>query len=84
MNRRKTLAKVLARSRNIRFDDAIALAKGFGFQVARISGSHHIPAHPGIPELLNLQEVAGCAKPYQLKQLLNLVERYNLSLEDEQ
>jgi len=84
MKRRKTLAKVLARSRNVRFEDALALAEGFGFRVARIAGSRHILARPDIPELLNLQAVGGCAKPYQLKQLLDLVERYNLTLEDEQ
>jgi len=28
--------------------------------------------------LLNLQEVRGMAKPYQVRQLLRLMERYNL------
>jgi hypothetical protein len=36
--------------------------------------------HPKVPELLNLQKVRGQAKPYQLKQLLHLVERYSLTL----
>ena len=31
--------------------------------------------------LLNLQDVNGQAKPYQVRQLLKLVERYNLKLE---
>ena len=39
-------------------------------------------SHPGITELVNLQEVHGQAKPYQIKQFLNLIERYNLKLED--
>lgn len=39
--------------------------------------------HPDVPELLNLQEVRGPAKPYQIRQFLRLVERYALSLEDE-
>jgi hypothetical protein len=34
-------------------------------------------------ELLNLQAVGGEAKPYQIRQFLRLVERYNLRLEDE-
>ncbi len=37
----------------------------------------------GIPELVNLQEVGGQAKPYQIRQVLRLVERYNLLLEVE-
>jgi hypothetical protein len=39
--------------------------------------------HPAVPELVNLQEVGGKCKPYQVKQVLKLVERYNLRLSDE-
>jgi len=38
--------------------------------------------HPTIPELLNLQDVGGQAKPYQIRQFLRLVERYDLHLEE--
>ena len=38
--------------------------------------------HPAIPGLINLQEVRGEGKPYQIRQFLRLVERYNLRLED--
>jgi len=58
------------------------LVESFGFELRRTSGSHHIFVHPDVPELLNLQEVRGQAKPYQIRQLLDLVERYNLELED--
>jgi len=54
------------------------LVEGFGFRLARRSGSHHIYAHPRISELVNLQEVGGEAKAYQIRQFLRLVERYNL------
>ena len=54
----------------------------FGFRLQRINGSHHIFAHPEVLELVNLQDVKGKAKPYQVKQLLQLVERYNLKMED--
>jgi hypothetical protein len=36
-----------------------------------------------VAELVNLQEVAGKAKPYQIGQFLRLVERYNLELREE-
>jgi hypothetical protein len=39
--------------------------------------------HPDIPELVNLQNVNGQAKPYQVQQLLRLIERYNLQMEEE-
>jgi len=57
-----------------------------GFRVFRGAGngSHHILKRQGIPEFLNLQNVSGQAKLYQLKQLLELVERYGLSVEDEE
>ena len=35
-----------------------------------------------IPELVNLQNVKGQAKPYQMRQFLKLVEKHNLKLED--
>lgn len=68
---------------NVAFGDMINLVEGFGFKVARVSGSHHIFTHPALQELVNLQEVKGQAKPYQIRQFLRLVERYNLKLEDE-
>ena len=83
MKPRKTLEKILFGSKNIRFDDLTALVRAFGFRLSRISGSHHIFTHPGIPELVNLQDVRGQAKPYQVRQFMNLAERYNLQLEDD-
>ncbi len=35
-----------------------------------------------VPEALNLQPEDGQAKPYQIRQLLKLVEEHELSLED--
>jgi len=84
MNRRRLLARLSQGSlNNVRFAELSDLTEAFGFTLARVSGSHHIFVHPSIPELLNLQEVRGQAKPYQIRQLLRLVERYNLSLEEE-
>ena len=60
----------------------VALAQAFGFRLVRVQGSHRIFTHPGIPELVNLQNVHGQAKPYQIKQFLKLVERHNLMLEE--
>ena len=58
----------------------VNLAEGLGFRQQRVSGSHHIFVHPEVPELVNLQNVSGEAKPYQIRQLLRLVERYNLDI----
>lgn len=84
MSRRKLLRKLLSGSKNISFADAIACMEAFGFRLVRISGSHHIYVHPSVPELINLQNVDGKAKPYQVKQFLQIVEQYDLQLEDEE
>jgi len=85
MKRRKLLKRLSeGQLRNIAFGDIINMVEGFGFRLARVSGSHHIFTHPAIPELVNLQEVKGEAKPYQIRQFLRLVEKYNLRLEDEE
>jgi predicted RNA binding protein YcfA (HicA-like mRNA interferase family) len=81
MSARKTLQKILSGSKNVRFAEMVGLVQAFGFRQARISGSHHIFTHPGVPELVNLQNVHGQAKPYQVRQFMKLVEKYNLSLE---
>lgn len=60
----------------------VALVEAFGFRLSRSSGSHHIYTRPDVAELVNLQEVDGRAKPYQIGQFLRLVERYNLELEE--
>jgi predicted RNA binding protein YcfA (HicA-like mRNA interferase family) len=83
MNKRKLLKKILAGSTNIRFDDMVGLVEAFGFRLSRTRGSHHIFVHDAIPELVNLQNVNGHAKPYQIRQFLKLVEKNNLLLEDE-
>lgn len=84
VKKRKLLKKVLAGSRNIRFAEFTALLEAFGFRLERISGSHHIFSHPNVPQTISVQsDQNGQAKPYQLKQFTKLVEKYNLSLEEE-
>ena len=65
---------------NVRFRDAQRLVVALGFELIEIKGSHHIYGRPGTPEQINLQSVKGQAKPYQLKQILVLVERHQLPL----
>jgi len=82
VNKRKLLTKILASPANTRFSDMVGLVEAFGFRLSRVNGSHHIFVHPDIPELVNIQNVKGKAKPYQIRQFLKLVERYNLQMED--
>ena len=82
MNRKKLLQKILTGSKNIKFSDMVNLVKGFGFNLSRTDGSHHIFVRPNIPELVNLQNLKGQAKPYQIRQFLKLIEKHNLKLKE--
>ena len=54
------------------------LLRNLGFQ-ERIRGSHHIFAKREVDEILNLQpKAAGKAKPYQVKQVRQLILKYHL------
>jgi hypothetical protein len=67
---------------NVEFADAQLLLEALGFEEVRVTGSHHIYLRIDIPEQLNLQDRRGQAKPYQLRQLISLVKRYNLKIEE--
>jgi predicted RNA binding protein YcfA (HicA-like mRNA interferase family) len=79
---RKVLDRAIVNPASLSFAELVALAGAFGFRLSRVSGSHHIFSRPGVSELVNLQNVRGRAKPYQVRQLLKLVERHDLRLED--
>ncbi|MBI3576328.1 MAG: type II toxin-antitoxin system HicA family toxin [Gammaproteobacteria bacterium] len=82
MNRERLFQRLAQGAlQNVAFRDMAKLVEGFGFRLVRVTGSHHIFAHPGIPEQMNLQDVGGQAKPYQIRQFLRLVERYGLKLD---
>ena len=83
MKKRKLLQKALAGGKNFRFADFCQLAQAFGYQLDRINGSHHIFIHPDADRPLNLQNVAGQAKPYQVRQFLRDIEEYNLRFTDD-
>jgi HicA toxin of bacterial toxin-antitoxin, len=62
---------------SLRFDEVVRLLKAVGFQ-ERIRGSHHIFTRAGIPEILNLQPRGQQAKPYQVKQVREVIVREQL------
>jgi len=65
---------------NIRFGDLCRLLEYFGFS-HRIKGGHYIYWRDGIEEILNLQALkGGGAKPYQVKQVRQIMLRYRLEI----
>ena len=67
---------------NVRFEDFTRLVEGMGFELSRVSGSHHVFIHSELREILSFQNAGGEAKPYQIRQFLRLVERYDLKIGD--
>jgi predicted RNA binding protein YcfA (HicA-like mRNA interferase family) len=76
------LAQATVVGHNGQLADFCRLLEALGFSMIRTSGSHRIYGHHEIPELVNVQDVGGEAKPYQIRQVLRLVERYNLRVGD--
>ena len=76
----KTLFQVLRGTpdANIRFGDLSKLLEGLGFE-ERIRGSYHIFTRDGVEEILNLQPKGAKAKPYQVKQVRNVILDYRLA-----
>ncbi|MFH1096198.1 MAG: type II toxin-antitoxin system HicA family toxin [Candidatus Desantisbacteria bacterium] len=79
----KLAAKILSGTSdaNISFSDICQLLEKFGFD-KRIKGDHHIFIKDGVEEILNLQPKRSKAKPYQVKQVRNLILKYRLRLEE--
>jgi hypothetical protein len=62
---------------NVPFDTLRALLMRLGFN-ERIKGDHHIFTKNGVEEILNLQPKDGKGKPYQVKQVRDLILKYHL------
>ena len=61
----------------IAFADLCNLLERLGFTV-RVRGSHHIYRKEGVSEKINLQKAGGKAKPYQVRQVRDIILKYKL------
>ena len=75
----KTLLAILSGSRdkNILFTDLQTVLVRLGFQ-CRIKGDHFIYTKDGIEEIINIQPADKMAKPYQVKQVRQVILKYQL------
>jgi len=77
----KLYLRLLNNQKNVNFKDLVTILEAFGFTLNRITGSHHIYDHPDVPQSISVQpDKNNQAKPYQLRQFLRLVEKYNLKI----
>jgi predicted RNA binding protein YcfA (HicA-like mRNA interferase family) len=63
------------------FADLQRILVAAGFTLVRTRGSHHVYTKAGVEEIVNFQPKGKEAKAYQVRQVLNLIEKYNIKLE---
>ena len=78
-NFEKILFKILNghNDNNINFSDLQNILNKLGF-TERIKGSHHIFTKNNVEEIINLQPIGKLSKPYQIKQVRNVILKYSL------
>ncbi|MBF0425788.1 MAG: type II toxin-antitoxin system HicA family toxin [Magnetococcales bacterium] len=81
----KTLWRILGgrSDAGIAFQDLCGLLRRLGFE-ERIQGDHHIISRNDVAEIVNLQPLSHQAKPYQIKQVRNLLLKYQLGVTDDE
>lgn len=79
----KLAAKILSgrSDRNFAFDDLCYILERAGFQVRSGKGSHRIYYKNGVVEIINIQPRNRKAKPYQVKQVRELLLKYKIDIE---
>lgn len=77
----KILQEVMSgtKDKNIRFSELQKILETLGFQ-CRIKGDHFIYYKNGVDEIINIQPDGNKAKPYQVKQVRNLILKYQMEV----
>jgi len=73
---------MLLSQKNVKFSDFVTIILAFGFVYQRTNGSHQIYFRDDIQEGLNIQNLKGEAKAYQVRGFLKLVDEYRLELKE--
>lgn len=75
----KLIIKILSggSDRSISFSELCNLLRILDFE-ERTKGSHHLFRNHSVREKINLQKDGNQAKPYQVKQVRNIIIKYNL------
>jgi predicted RNA binding protein YcfA (HicA-like mRNA interferase family) len=77
----KILGAAKQNPKGVSFAELKKLTEAAGFALKRTQGSHHIFSRPNTVEIINLQKDGPNAKPYQVKQVLDLIEKYSIVIE---
>lgn len=81
MNKKKMLQRMIqSRGKNVLFTDFVTVLEAFGFELDRTRGSHQIYVHKLNKRMISIQCDGKDAKPYQIKQFISMIERYDLEM----
>lgn len=85
MNRFEKLYRsiIIDGKKDIPFQDLIYFVEHLGF-VGRIRGDHHYYRMDGINKQINLQPEGSKAKPYQIRQVRQIVTEYKLGRNEDE
>ena len=64
---------------NLDFESVCTMLRNLGFAERHGHGSHRIFYRPGVAEIINLQPRGGKGEPYQMKQVRQILLKYNLT-----
>lgn len=78
MNKQEIYEKLKRAPNNISYDDITGCVNDFGFRYKGGAGSHRVFVKDGVREILTLQNINGKAKPYQVRQFIKIIEKYQL------
>jgi predicted RNA binding protein YcfA (HicA-like mRNA interferase family) len=78
MSQFEKLMQKLRSGKSLTFSETQLILKRLGFILERVSGSHHIYTHPQLDRPVNLQPAGKDAKPYQLKQIRDIIHELGL------
>ena len=78
MHGQELLDELKANPKKVRFARLCKIAQALGFQTRKGTGRHRVYFREGIQEILNIQNEAGWAKAYQVRQFIKVIEKYSL------
>jgi len=78
----KILAQMRRSRSNVRFNDLCRIIEHMGYTLERTRGSHHSYRRQDYP-IINLQKSnGGKAKPYQVDQILDILDTTDIEIEE--
>jgi hypothetical protein len=81
--RSKLIAAIKNNPKGVRFDDACLVATWLLFEEKGGKGAHRAYVRPGEPNILVFQNRDGFIKPYQARQLIEMIGLYDDNNEEQ-